>query len=441
MFNIRLEELLDKLPADELKDTLERFAAPMLSRLPDRRLREVVILAVQGILAGQSPVVAKMAQSVSRLIGDPWPTAKRLYRMLNNSRFDHKTLLAGLYRIGRRTVLAAGKPYVAVAIDPVNFEKPYTKELEGVSHIYKSTPPDLNGGARITRGYPAITATVVNTRVPAITYANWFSYELNFISENREIRKAIEQTRALFPAQPLRFLGDGGLDDRKVFRWMADSEAQFVIRARHLERRVEVYNAFSDRWEPEQLQDLVDTILWQATWKVAFTHAGHTRCANVKVGWLLLRLPKNQQRLWMLVVERKDEEKPLVLLTNVPLEKGTQAREVYSSWRLRTRIEHGYRFDQEQGLDVEDVRVRTLERMRRVFILVLLAAQFVFFVMDNWPATAVQWLRQLGGKLGLTTDRDGPYVLLCGISAVYQTVATLTHLAIHPFPHQAFRCG
>lgn len=33
--------------------------------------------------------------------------------------------------------------------------------------------------------------------------------------------------------------------------------------------------------------------------------------------------------------------------------------------RLRSRIEHGYRFDQEQGMDVEDLRVRTRARIHQ----------------------------------------------------------------------------
>ena len=40
-------------------------------------------------------------------------------------------------------------------------------------------------------------------------------------------------------------------------------------------------------------------------------------------------------------------------------------------------IEHTYRFDQEQGLDVEDMRVRSLEAMHCLFVLVLLTALFV----------------------------------------------------------------
>ncbi len=128
----------------------------------------------------------------------------------------------------------------------------------------------------------------------------------------------------------------------------------------------------------------------------------------------------------------------LVLLTNVPVTTEAEARAVYEDWRLRGRIEHGYRFDQEQGVDVEDMRVQTLARMQRLFALVLVAAQFVFHLMETWPPVAVTWLRLLGGKLGLQIDRDGPYILLRGLQAVWQTVATLTLLALKPFPHDAF---
>jgi hypothetical protein len=116
-------------------------------------------------------------------------------------------------------------------------------------------------------------------------------------------------------------------------------------------------------------------------------------------------------------------------------------RQVYNDWRLRSRIEHGYRFDQEQGLDVEDMRVQSLEAMQRLFILVLVAAQFVFYLMDTWPPHAVLWVRYLGGKLGLANDLDGPYLVLRGLSALIQTVVTLSFLSLCPFPHQDFTCG
>jgi hypothetical protein len=438
MHNIPLSEIFAKLPVKEMDETLNEFLAPVAELLPEQRLRRVVTQAVRGILAQETPVIAAMAQSISRQEMDCWAAAKRLYRFMANQRFNHHRLYKGLYRVGQRTVREEHPEYVVVALDPVNFEKPYTKELEGVSTVYKSTPPDLKGDARLAHGYPAMTATVVNTRVPAISYASWFSYRTaDFLSQNREIQRSIRTTRWVFPGHRLRFVMDSGGDDQKLFAFLQPNE--FIITATHLERLVEVYNARLKRWETEHLGDLVDCVLWQVTFQALFQHAGRSRLVKIKLGWFKIRLPDTHQKLWVLVAEDDLEKRTLVLLTSVPIQTQRTAQQIYHDWRLRGRIEHGYRFDQEQGLDVEDVRVHTLERMRRIFALVLLAAQFVFHLNQHWPPQAVLWLRKLGGKLGLATDRDGPYILLRGLSAVYQTVATLSWTAIQPFPHHLFQ--
>ena len=158
------------------------------------------------------------------------------------------------------------------------------------------------------------------------------------------------------------------------------------------------------------------------------------------MGWLEIRLPDDYLELSVLVANNPTLDHNLVLLTNIPLDNIQQAKRVYEDWRLRTRIEHAYRFHQDQGLDIENMRVRSLERMRRLFTLVLTAAQFVFSLAHAWPPKAVYWLRQLGGKLGLSSDRDGLYLLLQGVSAVFQSAATLRFLANHPFPGEDLRC-
>ena len=66
--------------------------------------------------------------------------------------------------------------HLVIALGPVNFEKVYTKALEGVCMVMKSTPPGLGGEKRLTPSYPAMTANVVNLPLPVVTYANWFSY-------------------------------------------------------------------------------------------------------------------------------------------------------------------------------------------------------------------------------------------------------------------------
>ena len=442
MDSIPRNPLVDKLPGSELHNRLKRFLRPVLMQLPEKRLRDVAQMMVQGILAAQSPVLTKAACKVSRTEETNWPTVKRMYRFVWNERFSHRTLLKGLYRIAQGTVTRHAPRQLLVALDPVNFEKPYTRKLEGVSTVLKSTPPGEHGKKRLTPGYPAMTATVVNLPEPVMTYASWFSYRTaDFVSENIEIRRAIRTTRALFPTRPIRFLGDAGLDDQKMFAWVDEVDAEFIFRSCY-ERRIEVYNDRLDRWEEELLSDLVATVPLPLQIEVSFTHARKVRTVKMGLGWLKIRLLDTHQELWVLVAHRiGSDDDDLVLITNIPIETAHDAQTVYTQWRFRPQIEHTYRFDQEDGLDVEDMRVRTLERMRRVFVLTLLAALFVYHIAHVWPHRAVLWLRYLGGKTGLSMDRDGPYVLLAGLSAVFVTLATLSFAAEHPFPGIGGRCG
>ena len=422
-----LETILAKLPIEKVKETIEAHIRPLTHLLPDKRLGGAVQCSILGILGSQTPVITAMARSNSKEEGETWPIAKRIYRFISNRRVKTENVYLGLYQIGQKMVEQEKPEYLVVAVDPVNFEKPYAEAIEGVSVVHKATPPGLDGKARLAHGYPAITATVVNTKVPVTSYANWFSYTtIDFISQNKEIERAFETTHCLYPQYTVRFVGDAGLDDQKMFAQVETLKQEFVFRVSHLERIVEVYNERLDRWETETLKDLVGVVPHQVTFKVLFTHAGQTHLDTIQFGWFKIRIPGTTQPLWILVADDQTIIRQLVLITNVPLATVPIVQQVYNDWRLRGRIEHGYRFDQEQGLDVEDMRVQTVERMRRLFAIVLLAAQIVFVIAEHWPPKAVLWLRQLGGKLGLSCDRDGPYCLLHGITSVITTAMTIS---------------
>jgi hypothetical protein len=441
MDRILQNDTVANLPATELEEALGAFLEPLLMHLPEKRVREVGKLAVQGIISGQSPLISQMARGVAGQGETIWPMAKRLYRFIWNDRFSHRDLLKGLYGIAQCTVAAHAPSHLVVALDPVNLEKPYTTELEGVCTVMKSTPPGRFGEKRLTAGYPAMTATVVNLPEPVVTYANWFSYVTDdFVSENREIYRAIRTTRALFPNIRLRFVADAGLDDQKIFRRVELVGGEFIIRSCH-NRRIEVYSERLDRWENELLHDLTATVPLPLELQVTFTHARKVRVVDMQLGWFKARILETAQVVWVLVAHDPDLDRDLVLITNVPIRTAYDAQTVYTEWRYRPQIEHTYRFDQEDGLEVEEVRVQTLERMRRIFVLVLIAALFVYHVAHSWPHRAVLWLRRLGGKLGLASARDGPYVLLAGIRAVFITYATLAFAARHPFPGADLTCG
>jgi len=143
------------------------------------------------------------------------------------------------------------------------------------------------------------------------------------------------------------------------------------------------------------------------------------------MGWMKLRWPDTKNPRWALVIRDPDKDRHIVLPTSIAIRCAEDARQVYTDRSHWPEIEHCYRLEQEDGLDVEDAGVRTRERMRRVFARVLRAALFVCHLTRSWPRRALTWLRCLGGKLGLSIDRDGPYVLLAGIRAVFVAAATI----------------
>lgn len=281
--NITLESILAKLPIEKVEETIREHIHPMVKKLPDKRMARVMEIMVKGILGGQTPVITGIARQNSKEDGESWATAKRIYRLLENKHLKTSDVYEGLYTIGQQVVEQERPDYLVVAVDPVNFEKPYVKSIEGISVVHKATPPDLSGQARLAKGYPAITATIVNTKVPVASYASWFSYKTaDFISQNKEIEQAFETTDRLYPQYKLRFVGDAGLDDQKMFAQVGNLKREFVFRVSHLERIVEVYNERLDRWETETLQDLVGIVPYQVAFEVLFTHAGQTRLDMVQ---------------------------------------------------------------------------------------------------------------------------------------------------------------
>jgi len=441
MLSITQDERINRLPVDELRRSAESFVGPLLKEIPDKRLRVVGVMMVLGILAGQSPLITQMARGVregSQYILD---TARRLYRFIWNKRLSYQGLQVGLYRIGQQTVARYQPSTLVVAIDPVNFEKPYTQDLEGVSTVYKSSPPDRKGKGRLTIGYPALTACVVNLPEPVLTYAQWFSYTREFLSENAELQAAVTTTRALYPEHELCFVGDSGLDDQKLFDHIRTTDSTFIIRVGHHERLVDVYNERLNRLERETVADLIATMPSMLKLETTFTHARHTRTVQVSLGWLKLHLPADERPLWLLAIHDPELDRDIGLLTNCPILTTDQAQAVFVTWRCRPHIEHTYRLDQEAGLDVEDMRVHSLEHMRRVFVMVLVAASFLYFLNQIWQPEALHWLRSLGGKLGTLSDLDGFYLLLAGIRAVFVTAATLRFVRSHPFPKPKGTCG
>lgn len=114
------------------------------------------------------------------------------------------------------------------------------------------------------------------------------------------------------------------------------------------------------------------------------------------------------------------------LLTNLAVEGAKQAQGVVELYRKRWRIEELFRL-LKTGLGLEEFQVESLARIRKVIAILLGLAVFLWEVRrEGGPFKT--FLLQLGGKLGLKSERDGPYLLLRGLIRLLNQEVTLEEL-------------
>jgi hypothetical protein len=384
------------------------------------------------MLGAGSPHMTKAAGGAPGQVKVPVSLAKRFYRLMASPNYSHGDWLKALQADARRVVEQAQPERVIVALDRVNFEQPYAEYVEGISTVHKATPPGSDGKARLTPGFPTVMAEIVNLRQPAIPYAHFFSYTTpDFLSQNREVQRAIDEVVAVLNGYPVCFVTDSEWDDQALFAYLAaHSDTTLIIRAQH-NRRVQVYNKRLDRWEDDALWDLRDSMAGQVGCTTYFHHAGHTRVGRCTLDWLQARFSPDGPSYWPVIVDTDLFDIPLVLWTNQRVAKAQHALTVYADWQRRPTIEQLHRFIQEDGWLVEAMQLEPLESKRRLFLLILATALFVLRLPEHWQPSLITWVRQLASAIvGTPMDREGFYRLLYGLTAVLTTLATLHAAAI-----------
>ncbi len=408
---------VNKLPTGEDMGMLITAYAQQIGKgLPDKRLRTVLGKALIGIVTCCSPIIARMASLSSTRSKEPEAPAKQLYRFFANVRVTTHDLWKGVYRYTRTLVDAEHPTVVPVVIDGVNLEKPYARKTPGLSTIHKKAAPNRRHDKDLTKGFPALAAVALTCGQPALTFAHLFSYTaMAFVSVKREIRRAILTTLVVLTGYTVRFIADREFDDDQVMAWMA-SRGQFLVRAYH-HRIIDIWDERAQTWRRSSMQECADTLPLPARFGAEFRHARKVRPSTVRLGYCRFRLPKaNNLACWLIVAHADIFRKPLWLLTNVPIPDQETAVALWWEFRTRPKVEDLFRLLQERGFDIEDMRLRTQERLERLMAAVWAAAQFLWRLSFTLPQHGQAWLRRLGGKTHDARGSNGLYLFLYGLS-------------------------
>lgn len=393
---------------------------------PDRRLYRCFVQAVKGIIAARVPIVTRIAAAViqSRDPKRTFHVAKRYYRWLENPRFDHRDVLKPAYAQTRELFQHEPGDYTLVLLDFTNLEKPYGYKFEALSTLKAS---GLRTGPRCRRGkvpgYNQLVGLAVGKEKVGLTFAKTISYRTaDFVSLNRDIFRAIRYSHEILAGRKLRFICDRGFDDEKTFAFVTALDEEFVIRLYH-NRSLRMQQGTG--WKEQSLEEVVRNIPRPIRFEAWFKKGGRWRKSLVTLGYRQVWLPDHEQPYWLVVSEVYGIGQQWVLLTNVPITSAEQAKEIWYNYRRRWTVESTFRFLQREGLRWEDFKVLGLEPIRRLINVVLIAALFLLnnhlFVDEN----ARQILLTLGGKQGLKSEKDGPYLVLRGWQKLLACINTL----------------
>jgi len=236
--------------------------------------------------------------------------------------------------------------------DDSDINKEYSKKLEDLDRVIDASSQDK----RIVNGYHKCEAVVLtkNEKQPISVYSKIYSCKSkNFKSMNTYTIASIEAVEKVCRSN---FTGifDRGYDDNKIFNYMTKNNHKFVIRL--CDGRILL---FKDK--RKKIEEVANSRKGKILYKALFNNEEY----ELKISYTRATLPYNKKEYTLVIVYGLSEEHPMKLLTNINIREAEDVIKVVRLYLSRWRIEEYFR-GKKQEYDLENMRVRTLESMNNL---------------------------------------------------------------------------
>jgi len=351
--------------ATRLREQITSFSGNLSQGL-SKPARRLVQEAIYGIQARQSVHLTEIARSLEEQI-PLIKTENRLSRNLARSQL-RVTLQDALVQQGARRI----HEDTLLILDLSDLVKPYAKKMEYLSRVRDGSE------GKIADGYWLCQVIGVDNEGNEITplYGELYSSSAHdFVSENREILRALGKISRAVGGKGIWVMDRGG-DRGKLYAELIPQGRRFII------RQMGDRDLLSGPRRESTLQIALDCPLPYQT-EIVREVKGQEQVFHLSYGFRVVRLPDYPQVPLFLVVVQGWGEKPLMLLTSLPLRKNRKTIWwIVSAYLTRWRVEETIRFGK-QSYQVEDIRVLTYERLRNLIVLVMAAMFFTAVIIGT----------------------------------------------------------
>ena len=310
---------------------------------------------VYGIVSSGSCKLTEIGRSLKEDISFK-KVVDRLGR--NLSLFEEREALMNNYIDAVRPVLGSD---TMLLVDGGDVTKSKSPKMEAIGSVYDGSKGTYGDGYW-TMGATALT----DNAQPIPVYENLYPCKKQGgCGFTAETKKALKNLRENFDGGIPRVF-DRGFDSGEIFKELFQNNERFIIRAN--QNRVTVHKG-----KTTKINDVVHGL--ECKDRLSF----QSKTGNVsscKIGITQITLPKLQNLKVNLVVCKDFGNNPLVLYTNLDENMETLAIRVVKAYLMRWRIEEFYAF-KKQGLSFEDFRVRSLEAIKSLDVLLTVALGYI----------------------------------------------------------------
>jgi len=346
---------------NNLKRGLLRFTEK-ISKGYSKPQKKFISDMVFGIISANSCKLTEIGRALKENISLK-KTVDRLGRNLAN--FSDKDKLMSNYL---KTIQPSLGDHAMLLIDGGDATKPCSPKMESIGYVYDASTKKYKPGYW-TMGAVALTE---NNHQPIPVYENLYPCKKQGGNGvNAEIKAVLQNLRNNFGKNIPRVF-DRGFDSGQTICDLILNEEKFILRQN--QNRVAVHKG-----KREYIDDVVRGLV--CTHEVDFyDKTGKT--SKCKLGMTRITLPNMQNLKLNLVVCKEFGEDPLVLYTNLDESSEMIAECVVKAYLMRWRIEEFYAF-KKQKLKFEDFRVRSLDSIQTLDILLTVAAGYIGMLCDK----------------------------------------------------------
>jgi hypothetical protein len=346
--------------------------------LPDKKfLRDSLI----GLLRCGKPIVCQMAR---HLPNQRTKFVSRLDRLdqhlVKNNNFDNNV---------KEALPQVWLPYfqddTPIILDLSDLAKRLAKKMDYLATVRDGSTGELVNGYWLVELYASL-----SRKNPVPILLELFSHQEPYSpGQNPVVLKAVHKIFELTNNRGVLVV-DRGFDGWVMFEDWLDNKYRFVARLvgkRHLLRFYggsPVESSRTGQWLPIRAQQLAEQTPTPHRFHKLIKRHGKPALRVTQIGWVKVRLPGRDEELTLVVSRLAGNDKPMMLLTNLPVENVEDAKRVLRFYIRRWECEEGIRFLKSQ-VSLEKIRTFRWSAICRLVLLAVLVMIYLGWLVEEHP--------------------------------------------------------